>query len=140
MLPQERTMRLMKYFFFVSCLAFIIVTIRAPSQAKHPPSHVAEAIITFLALANLALAFVARPLLTRLAQGNPGRSGTATPLNQWVSANLVSLSLMESCALFAVVLHFLGSSQKLVGLLFACALLALLFWSPGTPPSSSLEM
>lgn len=140
MLPQERTMQVMKYFFVVSCLAFILITIRVPSQAKRPPSHAFELIIAFIALANLALGFLARPLLARLAQANSSASGKATPQSQWISANLISLSIIESCALFAVVLHFVGSSHKLVGLIFACALLALFFWKPGTPPSSSIEM
>lgn len=43
--------------------------------------------------------------------------------------------MIESCALFALVLHLLGSSTMLVGLLFACAILTLIFWSTGSPPA-----
>jgi hypothetical protein len=42
--------------------------------------------------------------------------------------------MIESCALFALVLHMLGSSSKLVDFLFGCAVVVLFFWNPGHPP------
>ena len=34
------------------------------------------------------------------------------PLNQWASANILSFALIESCALFAVVLHMSWKLNK----------------------------
>lgn len=135
MTAPERTMRIMKYSFIVSCLLFIVVTIEVPSKAVHPPARIIELIIILVALVNLALGFAARPFFGRLAQANAGQPNNAKPLGQWISGNVVSLAMIQSCALFAVVLHILGSPAKLVGVLFGCALLALFVWNPGTPPT-----
>ena len=130
MTGQERVMRTMKYAFIVSVLLFVLVTIQVPSKAAHPPAHSLEFIVIVLALTNLALGLAGRPILSRLIKANAERDGNKAPLNQWMSTNIVSFALIESCALFAVVLHMLGSSAKLVGILFGCALLALLAWNP----------
>lgn len=130
----ERRLRIVKYAFVVSCLMFFFVTLKIPAQAPHPPARSLELILVALVLIELGLGFAARPFLARLVQANARGSRDATAPVQWMSTNLVSLAMIESCALFAVVLHFLGSSQKLVGSLFGCALLALLIWAPGTPP------
>ena len=132
----ERIMRVMKFAFIVSVLLFILLAIRIPSKAAHPPQQPVELVVILIGLVNLALGWNGRRLLSRIAQANAGGAAKATPLNQWFSANIFSLALMESCALFALVLHLLGSSAKLAGILFGCALLALLAWSPGRPPAS----
>jgi hypothetical protein len=129
----ERTMRIMKYSLIVSVLLFIIVTIQIPSKAAHPPQHSLELIIGAMAFLDVALAYAARPFLSRFAKATAGGTGNAL-LNQWMSANVVSLAMIESSAMFAIVLHVLGSATILVGLLFGCALLALVVWTPGTPP------
>lgn len=131
-----RVVRTMKYAFVVSVFLFIYVTIRVPSKAARPPQQSFELIIVMLALINLALGLNGRRFWGRLAQANAGRTSNTTPLNQWFSANVFSLAMIESCALFAVVLHMLGSPTKLVGILFGCALLALFVWSPGAPPAT----
>lgn len=134
--PPERVMRTMKYAFIMSVLLFIFVTIRVPSKAAHHPGPSLELIIIAIALTNLAMGWAGRPILRRLTKANAGRDRNAALLNQWMSANILGFALIESCALFAVVLHMLGSSIKLVGLLFGCALLALFAWSPGAPPTT----
>lgn len=136
MSPQERVMRIMKYAFVVSILLFLFMAFRIPSNAKHPPQQPIELIIMLLGLVNIILGWNGRSILARLAQANTSSPNRPTPLNQWFAANIFSLAMMESCALFALVLHLLGSSTKLVGILFACALLALLFWTPGAPPTT----
>lgn len=135
MTDPERTMRIMKYAFIVSVLLFIVVTMRIPSKAVHPPQNIFEVIIVALALVNVALGFAARSFLGKLARANAGRAGNGAPLNQWMSANVVSLAMIESCALFAVVLHMLGSPARVVGMLFGCAIIAFFVWSPGVPPA-----
>lgn len=132
-----QVMRTMKYAFIVSVLLFIFVTIRVPSKAAHPPQHSFEFIIVMLALVNLNLGLHGRRFWCRLAQGSAGRTSNSTPLIQWFSANVFSLAMIESCALFALVLHMLGGPTKLVGILCGCALLALFVWSPGAPPASN---
>ena len=136
MTAPERVMRTMKYAFIVSVLLFIFVTIRVPSKTAQHPGQSVELIIIAIALTNLAVGWAGRSILSRLTKANADRDGNAAPLNQWASANILSFALIESCALFAVVLHMLGSSTKLVSLLFGCALLALFTWSPGAPPAS----
>jgi hypothetical protein len=135
MTSPQQVMRTMKYAFIVSVLLFIFVTVRIPSKAANPPQHTVELIVIVLALVNVALGLNGRRFFARLAQANSSRGVTAGPMNQWMSANLFSLAMIESCALFALVLHILGSSTKLVGILFGCSLLGLFVWSPGTPPT-----
>ena len=136
MTPPERTMGIMKYAFIVSVLLFIVVAVKVPSSAAHPPQRAVELVIACFALANVVLGFSARPLLHRLLQANAGAASNTTPLGQWLSANIVTLAFIESCALFALVLHLVGSSSKVVGVLFVVALVALIVWSPGPPPTT----
>lgn len=136
MTAPERVMRTMKYAFILSVLLFISLTIRVPSKAAHHPGQSLEFIIIAMALTNLTVGCAGRSILRRLTNANVGRNGNAAPLNQWVLANMISFALIESCALFAVVLHMLGGSTKLVGLLFGCALLALFTWNSGAPPAT----
>jgi F0F1-type ATP synthase membrane subunit c/vacuolar-type H+-ATPase subunit K len=124
----------MKFGFLVSILIFIVVAIRIPSRATHPPPQTLELVIAVIALINICMGFAARPFLMRVAKANQALQQNESPLNQWFSANIVSLAMLESCALFAVMLHMLGSSVKIVGILFGVSLLAVLAWSPGTPP------
>jgi hypothetical protein len=140
MTPQERVMRTLKYAFIVSVLLFGVVMIEIPSKAVHPPQQLLELIISALALSNLVLGFNARRFLARFTPANAGSSGSATPMARWFSAGLFSLAMMESCALFALVLHMLGSSSRLVAILFACALVALFIWTPGVSPTSELPV
>jgi hypothetical protein len=128
----------MKYSFIVSVLLFGVVMIEIPSKALHPPQHLLELIMSALALSNLVLGLNARRLFARLTPANASSSLSATPMARWFSARIFSLAMMESCALFALVLHMLGSSSRLVGILFACALITLFIWTPGASPTSEL--
>ena len=136
MTAPDRLMRTLKYAIVVSVLLFIYVARIIPSKAAYPPQHPVELIVAVFAILNLAVGLNGRLVFGRLAKANAGRSTSTTPLNQWLTANIFSLAMMESCALFALVLHLLGSHTMLVGLLFGCALLALLVWSPGTAPAT----
>lgn len=127
-------MRILKYAFVGSVLLFGVVAMEIPSKAAHPPQHMIEVIISVLALSNLVLGLNAQSFFARFVKPNPA-SAAGTPLSQWFAAGILSLALMESCALFALVLHLLGSSSKLVGILFAAAILTLIFWNPGTAPT-----
>ena len=136
MTSAEQVMRILKYSFVVSVLLFIVVSIKVPSKAAHPPTHAVEFIVIAVALINLALGLNGRRFFARLSQANASSTSRSTPLNQWFAANIFSLAMIESCALFALVLHLLGSSTTLVGIAFCCALLALFVWTPGTPPTT----
>ena len=136
MTAPDRLMRTLKFAIVVSVLLFIYVARIIPSKAAQPPQHPVELIVAVFAILNVAVGLNGRRVFGRLAQANAGRSTSTTPLNQWLTANIFSLAMMESCALFALVLHLLGSQTILVGLLFGCALLALLVWSPGASPAT----
>ena len=138
MTDQQRVMSTLKYTFLVSFLLFIVVATKIPSKAQHPPQKAIELAIIVLALMNLVLGMNGRRLFARITARNvvtPKGTGLSTPTGQWFTANIFRLAMIESCALFALVLHLLGSSTKLVGILFACAILTLIFWSPGSPPA-----
>jgi hypothetical protein len=132
-------MRIMKYAFIASVLLFGVVAIEIPSKAAHPPQHIVEVIITVFALANLVLGLNAQSFFARVVKPNSA-TAAGTPISQWFAAGIFSLALMESCALFALVLHLLGSSTKLVGILFACAILTLIFWNPGNAPTQDADI
>ena len=132
-------MRIMKYAFIASVLLFGVVAIKIPSKAAHPPQHMIEVILSVLALSNLVLGLNAQAFFARFIK--PGAdTPTATPASQWFAAAVFSLALMESCALFALVLHLRGSSSKLVGILFGCSILTLIFWNPGSAPTQDANM
>ena len=127
-------MRIIKYAFIASVLLFGVVAIKIPSKAAHPPQHMIEVILSVLALSNLVLGLNAQSFFARFVKPN-GATAAGAPLSQWFAPGIFSLALIESCALFALVLHLLGSSSKLVGILFACSILTLIFWNPGHAPT-----
>jgi F0F1-type ATP synthase membrane subunit c/vacuolar-type H+-ATPase subunit K len=139
MTPQERMMQFLKYAFIVSVLLFGVVAMKIPSKAPHPPQHMVEAIISVVALSNLVLGLNAQRFFARFIKPDAG-TPLATPVSQWFAAGIFSLAMMESCALFALVLHLLGSSSKLVGILFACAIVTLIFWNPGSAPTQDANL
>ena len=136
MTPQERMMQFLKYAFIVSVLLLGVVAMKIPSKAPRPPQHIVEAIVSVIALSNLVLGMTAQRFFTRFI-----KPGAGTPaVSQWFTAGIFSLAMMESCALFALVLHLLGSSSKLVGILFACAIVTLIFWNPGRAPTQDASV
>lgn len=135
MTAQERSLAILKFAFIVSCLLFLLITLRVPSRSAHAVQPNMERSVAAMAVLELALAFAARPLIARFAAANAGRLRNRAPLAPWMYANILSLTMIESSAVFGMVLHLLGGSEKLVGLIFGCALLAFLIWRPGTPPA-----
>jgi hypothetical protein len=135
MTAPERVMQTIKYSFFVSGLLLIFVMVRIPVKSPTVANHVFEIAITAMALINLFLGLFGRPFFARLANYNPPNSKTA-PIQRWMAANIFSLACIDACMLFGLVLHFLRGRAVLVELLFAAAMVSLLFWSPGAPPST----
>jgi hypothetical protein len=52
-------------------------------------------------------------------------------------ANVCSLICLYSCMLLGFVLYILRARVVLVELLFGVAMISLLFWRPGSPPTSA---
>lgn len=134
MTAPDRVMRILKYSFVFSGLLFALVAVKIPAQNQRPPEHVMETVIVLLALLNVAAGFLA-PHFPGLIAGRSPRRGTAsTPISRWMSTNMVSLACFEACILFGLILHMLGARTRIVQLLFATGIIAMLIWRPGIAP------
>jgi len=131
----ERVMQTIKYSFFASGLLLIFVMLRIPVKSPTVANPTVEIAITAMAIINLFLGIFGRPFFARLANTNPANAKTA-PIQRWMTANIFSLVCIDACLLFGLVLHFLRGRAALVELLFGAAMVSLLFWSPGAPPST----
>ena len=129
-------MRVMKIVFIVSGVLFFFVALKLPNNASQPPTPKIQLLLTVLALSNVVFGFNAKRLVARGADAPPKNVPVSTQRGQWMTAGVVSLAFFESCILFGFVLHFLGAPFWRVELLFGVGLIAMLFWSPGTPPGT----
>ena len=128
-------MRVMKIVFIVSGVLFFFVALKLPNNTSQPPMPKIQLLLTVLALSNVVFGFNTRRII-RGAKGTSEDVPTSIQLKRWMSAGVVSLAFFESCILFGFVLHFLGAPFWRVELLFGVGLIAMLFWSPGTPPGT----
>jgi hypothetical protein len=128
-----QTVRVLKATFIVSGLLFLYIVFKIPPKVTAPPKPALELIISLIALTNVALGFILPGFIARPSQ-SVTRSSTP-PIQRWISGYVLSLAFFESCMLFGVVLHFVGSRVLVVECLFAAGLLAIVFWGPGEPPT-----
>jgi hypothetical protein len=132
----DRVMRILKYSFVFSGLLFAFVAMQIPAQNQRPPEHMMETVIVLLALLNVAAGFLVQHFPTLIAGQSP-RPGTAlSPVSRWMSTNLVSLACFEACILFGLILHMLGARTRIVQLLIATGIIAMLIWRPATAPAA----
>jgi hypothetical protein len=127
--------RTLKISFIVSGLLFLYIVFKTPRTATAPPQSAIEIIISAIALTNVALGFILPGFIARSAlRRQTSMLPSTTPIQSWISGYVLSLTFFESCMLFGVVLHFIGSRLFVVECLFAAGLLAIVFWGPGSPP------
>ena len=130
-----RVVRILKISFIVAGLMFLYVIFKIPRNGTAPPQPSFELIISAVALTNVLLGFVLPGFIARTAnRGQSSARPPTSPIQSWMSGCVISLALFQSCNLFGVVLHFVGARVLVVEALFSAGLLAMLFWSPGTPP------
>jgi len=133
--PQAvRLVRILRISLIVSVLLSFWIVLKVPATPGTLPKPLVEVVIPLLALTNVVLGFFVPGFLLRGAEDRLTGMRSATAVQRWVSDCVLSLALLESCCLFGVVLHFIGARARIVGILFAVGLLAMAFWSPGTPP------
>lgn len=138
--PAKFMMLVLKLAFIVSGLLFIVVVARVPTQTpQQPVSPAFEWVITILAIADDIVGLCGRGLFRWIAKHTSPNGQASAPLRVWMTGNVFSLALMQSCILFGMVLHFVGARVRLVELLFAVGMISLVLWSPGTPPAAKQE-
>ncbi len=82
---------------------------------------VAEVVITFA---------IRRKLLRSAMEGLQRHAGDATALGQWRKANLFSMVMMVSVALYGLALRFVGGSRRVAAPFFVAAVILMLLWRP----------
>jgi hypothetical protein len=136
MTSQERAIRTAKYIFIAVGLVMIFAMIKIPVKYTTAADPAAGYAITAIALIDLTIGLLGRPFFVRFA-GYRGQSAKPTPLGRWMIANVCSLICLYSCMLLGFVLYILRARVVLVELLFGVAMISLLFWRPGSPPTSA---
>ena len=93
--------------------------------------------VTAIALIDLTVGLLGRPILTRLGCRGQIKS---TPIQRWMITSICILICLYSCMLLGFVLYILRARVILVELLFGASLISLLFWHPGTPPAGENDV
>jgi hypothetical protein len=129
-------MLVLKFAFIVSGLMIIGVVIRVPTQAQQPVSPVFELAVTAMGLTSAVAGLCGRGYFRGVLKRTSTGWRASTLLSQWITANVFSLGFIESCILYGVFLHFVGARARSTEVLFVVAIIALVIWSPGTPPAA----
>jgi hypothetical protein len=129
----KKIAQILKMFFILSGLIFLYIALKFPPQRAVPPQSGFELIILVAAAMNLLLGFILPKIKSSLRNPTFKRQST-TPIQRWFSDYVLSLAMFESCILFGLLLHFMGSRVLIVDALSAAGLLAMLLKSPGAPP------
>jgi hypothetical protein len=127
----------MRICFVVYALLLIYLVLKFPAQPQLPPNPAFEWVVTVLALFDIVAGFYAPRVLRWAAKRSPQTALQSTPAKQWMTANIVSLSLFISCGLFGLVLHFVGARVRFVEFLLGVSLVSLVLWRPGAPPTEN---
>jgi len=130
----QRLVQTLKFSFIVAGALFVFVTYKVPAKGQHPADPTMALVISLIALADVAIGFLAPQFLVRSNRSSSGASSLQTPTQQWFARCVLSLAFFQSCNLFAVVLHFVHANSSFVEVLFAVGMLSMIVWSPGTPP------
>lgn len=134
--PAIRMVRVMQVTFIVAVLLFYFVL-----HVVHPmPQSVNanfELIFVCCAIASAILGFVMQRALLNAPNPSGSTAQSSTPRGRWFMGHLIRFATAEAVALFGFALRMMGSSSKLVTLLFAGSLLLLVFWQPGEVPTES---
>jgi hypothetical protein len=132
----KKIAQILKMFFILAGLMFVYIAFKFPPQRITSTQPAFELIISAVALIDVALGFILPGVLVRSAlRAESGTRQSSTPIQRWFSGYVLSLAMFESCILFGLVLHFMGSRVLIVEVLAAAGLLAMLIRSPGSPPA-----
>ncbi len=134
-----KTMKVMRLSFLGAACMFVYAAFTIPSRNTARPTSSMVLGISVIALACVALGFLAPALLvppTRRGANNvqPNAAG------QWFTRGILSLAFFNACSLFAFALHFLGANQQIVLTLFGMGILSILLWRPGAPPVDEVSL
>jgi hypothetical protein len=130
----KKIAQILKMFFVLAGLMFSYIAFKFPPQRAVPPQSGFELIILVAAAMNVLLGFILPKIKASLRNPTFNRE-SSTPIQRWFSDYVLSLAMFESCILFGLILHFMGSRVLIVDTLSAVGLLAMLIRSPGTPSS-----
>lgn len=134
-----KTMKIMRLSFIGTACMFVYVAFKVPAKVTVPPASSVVLAISVIALASVALGFLAPRFLVR-----PARHGTNNAPNaaaaQWFSRGILSLAFFNACSLFGFALHFLAADPRIVLALFGMGILSILIWRPGTPPDEDVSL
>jgi hypothetical protein len=131
-----RTIRITKRGFIAFGVLLIYVMVRSPAPPQASPNPTFELAITFVALANVAIGFLAPRLFGFARKRTTQSQSRSDAIGQWMQVSLVSLACFNACTLFGFVLHFVGSRILFVEITFAAGLISLLVWRPQATPTT----
>ncbi len=129
-------MRIFKLAWIVSAFLFVYIVVTIPADGHHSVSPVFELAITVVAFLCVVVGFNTRRFFFGAGRRASENEPQSIQLKRWMTTNVMSLAYFEACILFGLVLHFLGARVRFVELLFVVGILSMIFWSPGTPPTT----
>jgi hypothetical protein len=123
-----RSMRIFQSIFLITILgyAYVAELSSAPAAVVQP---VMIGTFSILAVLIVVIAFAFRRRLLPSAIESLQR-GDANGVGRWRTANIFSMVLAESVALFGLVLRIMGGSRRVAWPFFIVAIILLLVWTP----------
>lgn len=125
-----RSMRIIHGVMFAAIVSYVFIAERLPATASNLTPSIAEsfAILAFIMVV-IAVGF-RRKMLSPAIESLGRDPGDEAALGRWRMANLLSMVLTMSVALYGFALRALGGSRRVVWPFFIISLILMLMWRP----------
>lgn len=131
--PAIRVVRILQISFIVSVGLFYFVICMIYPAPQSVNTSMQSAIVA-CAIVSALMGFIGQRVFQRAPSQLFPEKQHPILLNRWFAGHILRFATAESVALFGLVLHMLGSSSRLVNIMFMSSLLLLLIWQPGNCP------
>jgi hypothetical protein len=125
-----RSMRIIHILLLAAIMSYILVAERLPRPTSDAPAVIIESFL-ILAILDVVIAFgFRRKLLPSAIEKLQRDAGDATALGRWRMANILSMVLAMSVALYGFALRTMGGNRRVVWPFFIASVTLMLLWRP----------
>ena len=125
-----RSMRIVHAFLLAAIVGYLYVSERWPRPTSHPPAVFVETFSILAAIMVVIAIGFRRKLLPSAMDALRHERGDAAALGRWRMANILSMVLAETVALYGLVLRAVGGSRPAAWSFFVVSFILMLLWRP----------